>query len=304
MHAVAEHRAVFGFRITFTNGGEISGRDFRLDVPGPGVDRAEVGLLLVRHLGLLMVDQVDLDPFTIVEEPHRGGRGLDDVAASGRKIVDLSHPIRDGMITYPGLPGPEITDHLTRAAAEETYGPGVTFHIGRISMVANTGTYLDSPFHRHAGGDDLAALSLDQLVDLDGIVVRLTGATERSVDVAQLAPYDVSGRAVLVHTGWDRHWGSPSYGRDNPYLTAAAAEWLVERRAALVGIDSVNVDDVDDRSRPAHTALLAADIPIVEHLCDLGQLPPRGFRFHAAPPAVEQFGTFPVRAYAIVDKPG
>lgn len=149
---MAEHRAVFDFRITFANGGDITGRGFRLDVPGPDVDRSEVGVLLVRHLGLLMVDQVELDPFRIEEEPHRGGRGLEAAAAaaaSERQLVDLSHPIHDGMVTYPGLPGPEITDHLTRAASEEAYGAGVTFHIGRISLVANTGTYLDTPFHRY-----------------------------------------------------------------------------------------------------------------------------------------------------------
>jgi arylformamidase len=322
---MVEHRAVFDFLITFTNGGEVTGRDFRLDVPGPDVDRSEVGLLLVRHLGLLMVDRVELDPFRIVEEPHRGGRGLEEATTtSGRRIVELSHPIRHGMVTYPGLPGPEISDHLTRDAAEEAYGPGVTFHIGRISLVANTGTYLDSPFHRYAGGADLAAVPLDRMVDLDGIVVRVAaGGAEpegagvrvvaaggadagrarahRAVDVAQVAAHDVAGRAVLVHTGWDRHWETPAYGRDNPYLTAAACTWLVENGAALVGIDSVNVDDVDDRSRPAHSTLLAAGVPIVEHLCGLDQLPPRGFRFHAAPPAVERFGTFPVRAYAVID---
>lgn len=299
---MAEHRAVFDFRVTFSNGGEVVGRDFRLDVPGPDVDRSEVGLLLVRHLGLLMVDQVELDPFEVVEEPHRGGRGVGDVAAApGRRVVDLSHPIRDGMVTYPGLPGPEITDHLTRAAAEEAYGPGVTFHIGRISLVANTGTYLDSPFHRYADGDDLAALPVERLVDLEGLVVRVAGADARAVDVTHLAPYEAAGRAVLVHTGWDRHWGTPAYGRDNPYLTAAAATWLAEQGAALVGIDSVNIDDMDDRTRPAHSTLLAAGIPIVEHLCHLDQLPPTGFRFHAAPPAIERFGTFPTRAYALID---
>jgi arylformamidase len=298
---VVDHRAIFDFRITFVNGGEITGRDFRLDVPSPDVDRSTVGTLLVRHLGLLMVDQVDLDPFRIVEEPHRGGRGLETAPAGHRRIVELSHPIRHGMVTYPGLPGPEITDHLTRAAAEHAYGPGVTFHIGRISMVANTGTYLDSPFHRYAEGADLAGLALDRLVDLEGVVVRVTGAPARAVDATQLAPFDVTGRAVLVHTGWDRHWESPAYGQANPYLTRAAAEWLVEQEPALVGIDSVNIDDVEDHSRPAHSILLAAGIPIVEHLRGLDQLPPHGFRFHAAPPAVEDFGTFAVRAYAIID---
>lgn len=192
---MGEHRAVFDFRITFTNGGEITGRDFRLDVPGPHVGRSDVGLLLVRHLGLLMVDQVELEPFQIVQEAHRGGRGVAGTVGAGatRQVVDLSHPITHGMVTYPGLPGPQISDHLTRAASEEAYGPGVTFHIGRISMVANTGTYLDSPYHRYAGGDDLAALPLERLVDLDGTVVRVGGTGTRPVDAAQLAPYEVAG---------------------------------------------------------------------------------------------------------------
>jgi arylformamidase len=301
---MVEHRAVFDFRITFVNGGDITGRDFRLDVPSRAVDPSAVGLLLVRHLGLRMVDRVELDPFRIVEEPHRGGRGLETAVVAERQIVELSHRIRHGMVTYPGLPAPEITDHLTRAAAEQAYGPGVAFHIGRISMVANTGTYLDSSFHRYADGPDLAGTSLDRLVDLDGVIVRVAGSPSRAVDAPQLAPLEVAGRAVLVHTGWDRHWETPTYGEANPYLTGAAAQWLVEHDAALVGIDSVNVDDVGDRARPAHSILLAAGIPIVEHLCELDRLPPEGFRFHAAPPAIEGLGTFPVRAYAIVDATG
>jgi kynurenine formamidase len=316
---VVEHRAVFDFRITFVNGGDVTGRGFRLDVPSGDAGPTEVGLLLVRHLGLLMVDQVELDPFRVVEEPHRGGRGLGSAVAAERQVVELSHRIRHGMVTYPGLPGPEITDHLTRTAAEQAYGPGVTFHIGRISMVANTGTYLDSPFHRYADGPDLAATPLDRVADLDGVVVRVgsagvggaglgvgsagvggAGPDRRAVDAPQLAPFEVGGRAVLLHTGGDRHWGSPAYGQANPYVTREAAGWLVEHGAALVGIDSVNIDDVEDRTRPAHSILLAAGIPVVEHLCGLDRLPPEGFRFHAAPPAVEGLGTFPVRAYAVV----
>lgn len=214
-----------------------------------------------------------------------------------RSIVDLSHSISEGMVTYPGLPGPEFSDHLTRAAAEVAYGPGTTFHIGRISMVANTGTYIDSPFHRYADGADLAGLPLDRLVDLDGVCIAASG---RAVDVDQLAAHQVAGRAVLIRTGWDAHWGTGRYGVDAPFLTGAATEWLVEGGAALVGIDSVNIDDMGDPARPAHTGLLGAGIAIVEHLCGLAQLPVSGFKFHAAPPAVERFGTFPVRAYAIV----
>jgi kynurenine formamidase len=213
-------------------------------------------------------------------------------------LIELSHPIRHGLVTYPGLPAPEITEHLSREAGARIYGPGTSFQIGRISMVANTGTYLDSPFHRFADGADLAQIPLEKLVDLDGITVRATD--RRSVDQDHFAALDVEGKAVLIHTGWDRHWETPGYGVDAPFLTAGATRFLVEQGAALVGIDSVNLDDMADKLRPAHTGLLRAGIPIVEHLCGLEQLPPAGFRFHAAPPRIEGFGTFPVRAWASV----
>lgn len=215
------------------------------------------------------------------------------------RLVELSHQIRHGMITYPGLPGPELGDHLPREASPARYGPGTEFHIGRISMVANTGTYVDSPFHRFAGATDVAGLPLGSVADLDGVVVRI-GAGQRAIGPDTLAACDARGRAVLVHTGWDRYWGSERYGTGNPFLTAAAADWLVEQQAVLVGIDSVNIDDTSGPARPVHTALLAAGIPIVEHLCGLDQLPPAGFRFHAAPAPVVGIGTFPVRAYAVI----
>jgi kynurenine formamidase len=215
-------------------------------------------------------------------------------------LVELSHVIRAGMVTYPGLPGPEITDHLSREASRRTYAPGTEFQIGRISMVANTGTYLDTPAHRYAGGADLSGVPLDRLVDLDGLVVRLPGDAH-AVDRPLLAPYQVTGRAVLVHTGWDRHWGTDAYGAGgHPYLAEDGAAWLAAQGAALVGIDSVNIDDTSGGTRPAHSVLLAAGIPIVEHLTGLDALPPQGFRFHAAPPMVAGMGTFPVRAYAVV----
>jgi arylformamidase len=216
-----------------------------------------------------------------------------------RRLIELSHQIHHGMVTYPGLPGPELSDHLPREASPARYGPGTEFHIGRISMVANTGTYLDSPSHAFAGVTDVAGLPLQRVADLDGLVVRI-GAGRRAIDRDAFTSYDVGGRAVLVHTGWDRHWGTERYGTGSPFLTAAAAEWLVERQAGLVGIDSVNIDDPSGQPRPVHTALLAAGIPIVEHLCGLDQLPASGFRFHAAPPRVVGIGTFPVRAYAVL----
>ncbi len=192
-------------------------------------------------------------------------------------VIDLSHVIRPGMVTYPGLPGPEITDHLTREESRAHYAPGTEFHIGRITMVANTGTYLDTPYHRFADGPDLTGVPLERLVDLEGLVVRVAKFDRPDItarDLTELAGPDVAGRAVLVHTGWDRHWGTERYGSGgHPHLTRDAAEWLAERGPALVGIDSVNIDDTAGGERPAHTALLTAGIPIVEHMRGLDQLP-------------------------------
>ncbi len=222
------------------------------------------------------------------------------MADRDRRIVDLSHPIEHGMVTYPGLPAPEISEHLTREASRERYAPGTEFSIGRITMVANTGTYVDSPFHRFADGADLAQLPLERMVDVPGTVVRVAQDV-RAIGVPDLQPDDVRGRAVLFHTGWDRHWRTDAYGSDSPFLTREAAEWLVAQGAALVGIDSLNIDDATDGSRPAHTVLLEAGIPIVEHLTGLDSLPASGFRLHAAPSAVIGFGTWPVRVYALID---
>ncbi|MGA8115375.1 MAG: cyclase family protein [Actinocatenispora sp.] len=296
-------RVQFDAEVTFANGGGLQTQGFRLDVPGPDVDDGDLGELLVRHLGLLMVESVRIQGKQMVREPHKGSRGA---AASPRptrrRAVELSHVVRHGMVTLPGLPTPEIGEHLTRQASREHYAPGTEFAIGNISMIANTGTYVDSPFHRFVDGPDLAALPLSRLADLDGVVVRVLGGPERAVDRAALLPYDVTGRAVLIHTGWDRHWGTESYGTGHPFLTGDAAAWLVEQGPALVGIDSLNIDDSEDGTRPAHTALLGAGIPVVEHLTGLDQLPPYDFRFHAAPVAVEGMGTFPVRAYALLDE--
>jgi len=293
-----EWRVQFDAEVTFRNGGRLGAEGFRLDIPGDDISDDELAALFVRHLGLLMVGEVRIAGKQLLREPHKGSRGV-DAPPPGRRLVELSHPISHGMITYPGLPGPEIADHLTREASRAHYAEGTEFHIARISMVANTGTYIDVPSHRFAGGADLAGTSLSSLVDLDGVVVR---AGERAVDRALLLPHAVRGRAVLIHTGWDRHWGTDRYAVDAPYLTGDGAAWLAEQGAALVGIDSLNIDDVGDRARPAHTALLAARIPIVEHLRGLDALPPHGFRFHAAPPQVHGMGTFPVRAYAVVGK--
>jgi arylformamidase len=219
---------------------------------------------------------------------------------SARRIVDLSHEIVDGMTTHPGIPPPSISTFLTHEASAARYAPGTTFEIGRIDLVANTGTYLDTPAHRFAGRPGLADLALERIVDLEGVLVDCRGATELAIGPNAFRGVDVRGRAVLVATGWDAHWGTPAYLSDNPFLTAAAAEFLVESGAALVGIDSLNVDSLADPRRPAHTAILAAGIPLVEHLTGLGALPPTGWRFFAVPPRVRGMATFPVRAFAIV----
>ena len=246
-----------------------------------------------------------------------------------RKLIDLSHTVEDGLITYRGLPAPLVCDFLSREASEEHYDEGTSFHIGRIDMVANTGTYVDSPFHRFADGKDLSELELESLADLPGICVNLAESlssrppqepssrtpirdlpgdgsgggdnlTPRAIGPEAFEGFDVKGKAVLVPTGWPRHWNTDAYFEGHPFLTRAAAEWLRDNGAVLVGIDSLNIDDITDGGRPVHTTLLGADIPVAEHLCGLEQLPENGFTFHAAPVKVRGMGTFPVRAYAVL----
>jgi arylformamidase len=211
-------------------------------------------------------------------------------------LVDCSHAVEQGVVTYKGLPPPVICDYLTREASRQRYAPGTEFQIGRIDMVANTGTYVDAPFHRFADGIDLAELPLERLANLPAAVLHVPGRTV--VDAADLASLDVAGRAVLVHTGWDRHWATDAYFEGHSYLTGEAAELLAERGAALVGIDSHNIDATDTGERPVHSVLLGAGIPIAEHLTALERLPASGARFSAVPVKVRGMGTFPVRAWA------
>jgi len=214
------------------------------------------------------------------------------------RIEDLSHVVEDGMVTYPGLPAPTISDHLTREASRSHYAAGTEFHIGRIDMVANTGTYLDTPAHRFVDGTDLSTTPIERMVELDGIVVDVVGRPEIGPDAFD--GIELAGLAVLVRTDHARRWGTEAYFADHPYVTADGARRLADAGAALVGIDSLNVDGTATGERPAHTTLLGAGIPVVEHLCNLDRLPARGFRFSAAPVAVRGMGTFPVRAYAVV----
>jgi arylformamidase len=300
-----EYRASFDAAIAFGNGGDLTVHGFRVDVPGPDVDEAEIAALFVASLGLLMTETVRLSNIEVFPEPHKGTRGgpsdrTAGPAPSGR-LVELGHVIRAGMVTYPGLPEPTITPHLTREASRAVYAPGTEFAMDLITMIGNTGTYLDSPFHRYADGADLSAIPLSATVGLPAVVVRVSGSARRGVDVGALAALDVRGAAVLLHTGDDARFGTPAYAEDHHFLTGDGAGWLIEHGAALVGIDAVNIDDTAKAAggeRPAHTRLLAAGIPIVEHLTGLDQLPPTGARFTAVPLRIEGFGTVPVRAFA------
>lgn len=214
-------------------------------------------------------------------------------------LIDLSHTVAHGLITYKGLPAPIICDFLSREQSRSFYASGTEFQIGKIEMVANTGTYLDSPFHRYEAGKDLSELELTSLANLDGLTAKSEG--QRAVDVSAFANLDVSRKAVLIHTGWDKHWRTDKYFEGtHPFLTKDAAQFLSDEGVALVGIDSYNIDDTADLTRPTHSLLLAKDIPIVEHMCNLGALPLDGFKFFAVPVKVKGMGTFPVRAFAIL----
>jgi kynurenine formamidase len=217
------------------------------------------------------------------------------------RFVDVSHAVEHGMVTYKGLPAPLICDYLSRAASRARYAPGTEFQIGRIDMVANTGTYVDSPFHRYADGRDLAQLPLESLAALPCLVARIEPGPGPAIDALPFAARDVRGKAVLVHTGWDRHWRTDQYFEGHPHLSGRLAQWLADAGAVLVGIDSHNIDSTATGERPVHSTLLGRDIPIVEHLCGLGGVPERGARFYAVPVKVRGFGTFPVRAFAELD---
>ena len=300
---MTEYRASFDATIRFSNGGDLTAHGFRVDIPSPEVDEPGIAALFVASLGLLMTDSVTLSHVEIFAEPHQGTRGGPSdhgrgPAGAGGRLVELSHVIQAGMITYPGLPGPEITPFLTREASRERYAPGTEFIIDRLTLVGSTGTYLDAPYHRYPDGADLSGIPLARIADLPAVLVRVTGALQPGIDVGALAALDVRGMAVLLHTGDDARFGSPAYAADRHFLTRAAAAWLADHDAALVGIDALNIDDTADGERPAHTALLAAGIPIVEQLTGLGQLPPTGASFTATPLRIEGLGTISVRAFA------
>jgi kynurenine formamidase len=296
-----DKRVKFDFEVDFSNGGGIQGQDFRLDIDGDDISDEVLADYIVRDMRLLMVGSVRILNKEIISERHKRRAESTPTDGSRHGLVDLSHEVEDGMVTYKGLPAPIICDYLSREASREHYAEGTEFHIGKIEMVANTGTYLDAPFHRYADGKDLSEMPLRSVADLETVVVRFDRGNGRTVardhfeDLGELA-----GKAILVHTGWDVHWRTDQYFEGHPFLTREAAEYLSGSGAALVGIDSLNIDDTDDGERPVHTVLLGAEIPIVEHMRGLDRLPDRGARFFAVPVKVKDLGTFPVRAFGIL----
>jgi arylformamidase len=288
-----DKRVVFDFDISFTNGGGIQGQDFRLDIANDTISDQELADYIVNDMQLLMVGKVDILNKYYIEEKHK--RQAVNILPND-KYTDLSHTIFDGLVTYKGLPAPIICDYLSREQSKANYEPGTEFQIGKIEMVTNTGTYIDSPFHRFAHGKDLSEIELERLADLDAITINAENVTE--IDRKYFTGKEIRNKAVLVYTGWAKHWNTPLYFENHPYLTADAAEYLKECNVKLVGIDSHNIDDTRGKSRPVHTILLGAEILISEHLCNLDKLPESGYRFNAVPPKFKGVGTFPVRAYA------
>lgn len=293
-------RVKFDFEIYFTNGGSLKGEDFRLDIDGETISDNALASYIVADLRLLMVGQTKILNKTILEEKHK--RKPTNEKIKTNILIDLSHTIEDGLVTYKGLPAPVICDFLSRESSKQLYEKGTAFQIGKIEMVTNTGTYIDCPFHRYENGKDLSQIKLEQFVDLDAIVIRIPNTETKKITAAKLKGYEIRNRAVLIHTGWDSHWNTEEYYENNPFLTQCAAEYLSECSVKLVGIDSHNIDDTKGMSRPVHTILLGANILIVEHLCNLNLLPEDGFTFNAIPPKFKGVGTFPVRAFAKLNK--
>jgi kynurenine formamidase len=299
-----DRRACFDFEVDFSNGGGIQGQGFRLDIDGDDIDDRAHADYIVRDLRLLMVGSVRILNKRIIAEPHKRPVKAGPVPGptmDRADLVDLSHVVRDGEAAYPGLPAPRITDHLSHAESRARYAGGVSFQIGRIDMVANSGTAIDAPFHRYPGQPDVSALPLASIADVDAVVVHLQGMRGRCIDRHALGAIDVAGRAVLLDTGWSAHWGTPAYAEGWPFLGREAALQLRDRGARLVGIDALNIDDTADAERPAHSILLEAGIPIVENLAPLATLPAEGLSFSAVPMRAAGMGAFPVRAWARLD---
>jgi kynurenine formamidase len=293
-----DKRVQFDFDVTFTNGGGIQGQGFRLDIAGETISDQELADYIVQDMRLLMVGSVQILHKQIIEEPHKR-EPINELSGAPR-LIDLSHTIEHGMITYKGLPAPLICDYLSREESKKTYAEGTTFQIGKIEMVTNTGTYIDCPFHRYADGKDLSEVGVERLADLEGIVIRAPHNESLAIDASFFQGKELRGRAVLVHSGWDQYWRTEQYFEHHPHLTEDAARYLIACGVKLVGIDSVNIDDTRGNARPVHSLLLHEEILIVEHMRGLEQLPDEGFTFSALPPKFKGAGTFPVRALAKV----
>ena len=290
-------RVKFDFEIDFTNGGGIQGQDFRLDIDGDDIEDKVLAETIVKDMQLLMVGEVRILNKEIITEKHKR-QPIN--AQTDSSYIDLSHVIYDGLVTYKGLPAPIICDFLSREASRERYAPGTEFQIGKIEMVTNTGTYVDCPFHRYEDGKDLSEVELESFVDIEGIVIRADHRKGLAVTVEAFKNKELRGRAVLVHTGWDEYWATDKYYENHPFLTEDAAAYLKQCGVKLVGIDSHNIDDTRGNARPVHSTLLREEILIVEHLCNLANVPDEGFTFSAVPPKFKGAGTFPVRAFARV----
>lgn len=295
-----EKRVKFDFEIFFTNGGSIKGEDFRLDISGDDISNTALADYIVEDMQLLMVGKVNILNKEILIEPHK--RKPIEESVADELLIDLSHTIEDGLITYKGLPAPRICDYLSREQSAHNYDGDTSFQIGKIEMVTNTGTYIDCPFHRFADGTDTAQTALKNFALLDAVTIHVPFTETLKITEDHLKNREIRNKAVLIQTGWDRHWNTELYYQDHPYLTQQAAIYLRDCKVKLVGIDSHNIDDTAGRTRPVHTVLLGAGILIVEHLCNLDKLPAENFTFTAAPPKFKGVGTFPVRAFASIQK--
>ena len=288
-----DKRVVFDFEIEFTNGGGIQGQDFRLDIEGEEIADKELADYIVKDLQLLMVGKVNILNKHYISEKHKR-KPIN--APVDEKLIDLSHTIFDGLVTYKGLPAPIVCDYLSRENSRKIYEEGAEFQIGKIEMITNTGTYIDCPFHRYEHGKDLSEIGLERFADLDAITIEAVNVQD--VGVEFFTEKEIRNKAVIIHTGWSKHWNTELYFENHPFVTREAAEYLRDCEVKLVGIDSHNIDDTRGKSRPVHTILLGAEILILEHLCNLDQLPESNYQLSAVPPKFKGVGTFPVRAFA------
>ena len=287
-------RVKFDFEIEFANGGGIQGQDFCLDIDGDTIEDKVLADYIVKDMRLLMVGAVRILNKTIINEQHKRQAISTQVDSN---YIDLSHIIYDGLVTYKGLPAPIICDYLSREDSRGRYASGTEFQIGKIEMVTNTGTYVDCPFHRYEDGKDLSEVALKDFADLEGIVIRADYRKGLAITEESFKGKELRGRVVLVHTGWDEYWATDKYYENHPFLTEDAAIYLKQCGVKLVGIDSMNIDDTRGNARPVHSILLRDEILIVEHLCNLANVPDESFTFSAVPPKFKGAGTFPVRAY-------